>query len=518
MKFNSQVLKFSNSQIVFAVFAWLLLLLRFGYRFGSDDQIELLPYTLFLNNHSLYPHDLFIHGLHAAVPNERTFAACLLTLFINHLEIACLVLHFISTVILVTGLENLANRFIQSKTLVRLCILVSLIPFANITLGSVVTYSEMFQASYLGAAIVVWGILAFMDRKYILCSILLSLSTFIHLLEGLDVMLVLSLVFSFEVVYFKREKAKVFLLFLSIYLLTAGVYLWLNLQSKEILSNALSEKDYYNILFRFRLAHHYMIMSFPLAKTFLFFILSVTAICFFYLKSRALFWISLVSVTGMLVYALITEEFNKVFLASFQFFKMAQWIKFFGLVALFAMLESFFPFKIFKAKGSIAWKNILAPVGSLLLITVPVISMQINKKNVYQIGEMKNAYPEIEICYKARSITDNGALFVQPLMFTELKYYAQRSSFVDYKAAPRNGTGIKEWYRRLNKVYGLNAGGKKKGFEVIAEADSFYYHLPAERIAELKRNGVTHLLTRKEFPPSTGKLILQNNTYAVYQL
>jgi len=509
---------FSNSQILFAIFCWALLLLRFGYCFGSDDQIELLPYTLFLHNPSLYPRDLFIHGLHAAVPNERTFAACLLSPFINHLEIVCLVLHFISTVILVMGLENLANRFIKSKMLVRLCILVSLIPFANVTLGSVVTYSEMFQASFLGAAIALWGIIAFIDRRFILCSAILSVATFVHLLEGLDVMIVLSIIFCLQVFYFKTEKAKTFILFTCIYLFTAGVYLWFNLQSKQILSAAISEKEYYNILFRFRLAHHYMISSFPIAKTILFFILSIIAVAFFYKKSKSLFCISVVGVLGMLVYAFVAEKFDTVFLASFQFFKMAQWIKFFGLIAGFAILESFLPFKLFADDGSIAWKNLIAPIVVALFISLPVVAAQTRNKNVYQIGDRKNDYSEVQICEAIQKKVSNAAVFVQPLMFTELKYYSQRSSFVDYKAAPRNGTGMKEWYRRLNMVYGLNANGNKKGFEVIAEADSFYSHLPVEKILELKQNGVTHVLTKKEFPLSSGTLILQNNTYAVYQL
>ena len=115
MKLHSQILKFSNPQILFAVLAWSLFVLRVGYRYGTGDQVELLPYTLLLQNSSLYEHDFFIQGLNASVPNERTVMANLLLPFVNHLEIFCFVFQLLSTVVLILGLEKLARRFIQNK-------------------------------------------------------------------------------------------------------------------------------------------------------------------------------------------------------------------------------------------------------------------------------------------------------------------------------------------------------------------------------------------------------------------
>ena len=37
-----------SPSVWFALFLWSVLILRFGYRFGTGDQVELLPYTLFL--------------------------------------------------------------------------------------------------------------------------------------------------------------------------------------------------------------------------------------------------------------------------------------------------------------------------------------------------------------------------------------------------------------------------------------------------------------------------------------
>jgi hypothetical protein len=518
MKLNFQLLKVSHSSLWFAVFTWILLLVRFGYRFGSDDQIELLPYALFLHDSSLYFKDLFIHGLHESVPNERSFAAYMLLPFINHLEAACLFLHLISTVILITGMENLAARFVKRRWIVRLCILASLFPFANVTLGNVVTYSEMFQASFLSAAIALWGVINFLDRRYIVSSIILSTATFIHLLEGLNVMIVLSCLILCETIFLKREKPKLFFAFILIYLSTAGVYLLMNWLGKQSVLDGLPSSEYYNILFRFRLPHHYMLTSFPLLKTCVFFFMSLLAIFFFHLKSSKLFAFAAICLGGMFVYAFIAEEYNNVFLASFQFFKLAQWLKFLGLIAAFSLVEDYCSTKWSLPMGLAYSKSNLA-----LLVTVFVsfgffFHSRLSRNNVYQLGPLKNEYPVIQICNAIKSSLPQNVLFIQPLLCSEIKFYSQRSSFVDFKAAPRNRKGIKEWYRRLTEVYGVDAHGRKKGFEVLTDADSFFFHLPSRSLLRLKEEGVTHILTRKEFPPSTGLLILQNSAYAVYQL
>src|SRR6185295_5398829 len=86
---------FSLNSVLFAVFMWLVLIARYGYVFGADDQVELLPYILFLKNHALYPHDFFIQGLSSVVPNERTIVAYLLLPLASCLQVTCFVLHFI---------------------------------------------------------------------------------------------------------------------------------------------------------------------------------------------------------------------------------------------------------------------------------------------------------------------------------------------------------------------------------------------------------------------------------------
>ena len=51
--------------------AYVIILFRHGYTFGSGDQSEMLPYAKFLKNNTLYANDFYIQNIAAHVPNER---------------------------------------------------------------------------------------------------------------------------------------------------------------------------------------------------------------------------------------------------------------------------------------------------------------------------------------------------------------------------------------------------------------------------------------------------------------
>ncbi len=513
MKPHYQILKFSNSQILFAVFTWSLLILRFGYRYGTGDQVELLPYTLFLSDSTLFRYDFFIQGLNASVPNERTVLANLLLPFSNHLEIFCFILQFLSTVVLVLGLEKLACRFIQNKYIAWLAILVALIPLNDFALGNVELYSECFQASGLAAAIVVWAINLFLDKKYLFASVFMSIATFIQLLEGLDVMLVLCAVLFISLVR-KEVLWKTFVGFVAVYACTAGIYLILVFMQKNVPSD-ISNQELFKILFEFRHPHHFIFSSFSKGKMLVFLVLTAVSILFFTLRSKQVFQLVLIGVTGVIVYVFAVDGLQNVFIGNFQFYKITQWMKFFGVVAVFGLAEQFLIVPLLRPSFE---KATLILVSILCWVVILNFSQFLPYKAPFQLFGMKEQDEMISICEKIKEVTPRNAVFVQPFENTELKFYAQRSSYIEFKANVRNKVFVKDWANRVNEVYGVRPDMNVKGFALQQVADSFFYNATEKRLESLREKGVTHMLTKKEFPLSSGKLILQNNTYAVYQL
>lgn len=506
-------MKIKTSSILFAIFAWSLLILRFGYQYGTGDQVELLPYVLYLNDTTLYAHDFFIQGLHAQQPNERTVMAHLLLPFVNHLEIVCLLLQFLVSIVLVLGIEQLALRFVKNKYTAWLIILTALIPLNDYTLGNVEIYSECLQAGSLATAIIVWAINLFLDKKYTLASVLMSVASIIQILDGLDVMLLLSLVL---LIFTIQRKATIqqFATFVGIFAATALVYMVLILQAKSG-EGTLSNEQLFSILFEFRHPHHFIFSTFSKLKVAVFFLLSIIGLVYFFRKSSTLFYFIAAGLLGVVVYAVITDVFHTIFIANFQFYKVTQWIKLLCVIAAFAYIESRIgEYKNFKLPVWLERSKLIA--GTVICFTVIIFfADKLPYKVPYQILGLKERDDAINICEQIKQVTPKDAVFVQPFDDTALKYHAQRSSYVEFKANVRHKAFVGEWYKRVQQVYRISVEREKSGFALRSVADINFCHAD---VAKLKGLGITHILTKKDCPLPQGTLILQNNTYAVYQL
>jgi hypothetical protein len=517
-------MKLNTRSILFAIAGWSLLLLYHGYRFGTNDHVELLPYTLFLHDHSLYPHDFFIQGLHATVPNERTVFASLLLPFVNCLPVACFVLHFLSTILLLTGLEKFALRFIKNRYWVWIAILFCLGPLDDFTLGNVELYSNCVQASSVATAIVIWAINYFLDRKYITASIIISIATITQLLEGLDVMIVLSLVMFYKTVIERTVDFKKFAYFLAIFALTAGIYLVIILSSKSSGASSISSAEVFKIMFEFRHPHHFMFSTFPVSKKILFAVFTAVGIFYYYMRNKDIAWFLVFSFAGVVCYAVATDIFHFVPIANFQFYKITSWVKFLGMVTIISIIsewgfiKSLSPTKI-KFDLSIAF--IIATGIVTVLYLKPEVSPFFTPYQFSKGYVVKD--PMLNICTEVKNITPNNAVFIVPFDNSEFKYYAQRSCYVEFKANVRNKQFTGEWHRRINEVYGVNYTMPEKGFALHWQAGYNYYVMPADKIARLKKEGVTHMLVNKSWrdvphKDDHGKKIAENEYYAVYQL
>jgi hypothetical protein len=133
-------------------------------------------------------------------------------------------------------------------------------------------------------------------------------------------------------------------------------------------------------------------------------------------------------------------------------------------------------------------------------------------------SSLKEKEEEITIAETIRKTIPLNAVFIQPFENTELKFYSQRSSYVEFKANVRHQSYVGEWYSRIHEVYGVDYFSSVKGFELQSKANECFEHLSVTQLNGLKAKGVTHILTRKQSPPAMGKLVIANKIYAVYQL
>lgn len=194
-------------------------------------------------------------------------------------------------------------------------------------------------------------------------------------------------------------------------------------------------------------------------------------------------------------------------------------MKFLGVVAFFGFAEQFW--------GSVSMlhssfeKPVLISLSILSWVIILNFSNHLPYKVPFQLFGMKEQDDIISICEKIKDVTPHDAVFIQPFENTELKFYAQRSSYIEFKANVRNRKFIQEWYNRIQFIYSISTENAEQGFTLQKKANENYYYGERESlwIAGARSGaGITHMLVKKDWKPPFGKLILQNNTYAVYQL
>jgi hypothetical protein len=500
------------SDLAFAILLWTLLILRYGYTYGTNDHIELLPYVLFLKNPALFPHDLFIQSLHASLPNERTVVAHLLLPFAGHLKATVFLLHFLNTVLMVLGLIKLSRRFIDNNYVSWLAVFVSVLVLNDKGLGNVDLYTPSIQAGDVSCMVIVWALNIFLDGKYLFAATLMSVATFLHVLEGFDAMAVLCGVMLLKCFWDREISVRTLLSFFGIYFLTAGIYLFFIYRAKTGGAGALSPHELFEIMFAFRHPHHFIFSTFPVFNKLLFVFCLLSALFFYRGKSRAIVQFVSVATIVLAVYIISVDYLHIVFIANFQWYKAVQWIKFLGLVAAFGYVFNYLS----------AYFSNENRVLNYAVITISIVAVSLMfykyETGFFDTGYKQHNESEIALCSKVKGLTPIDAVFVQPFEMTALKFYGQRSSYVEFKAIAKNQKDLKVWYERIQEVFGLSYETDKNGFNMQWKADEHLDNLGEDQIARLKKEGVTNIICRTAKYQQGHKLILSENGYFVYQL
>lgn len=507
-----RVFRLTIADLAFAALMWVLLIARYGYTFGTNDHIELLPYVLFLKNMSLYPHDLFIQSLHASLPNERTIMAHLILPFVDHLRPAIFLLHFLNTILIVLALVKLAGRFVENKYLTWLAVFISMLLLNDRGLGDVDLYNPAVQAGDVSCMVIAWALNVFLDRKYLMASILMSIATFIHVLEGFDVMAVLCAVMLLKWLWDREIEWKQLLAFYCIYFLTAGVYLFFIYRAKTGGGAAMSSEELFQIMFAFRHPHHFIFSTFPVFNKQVFIFCLSCSLLFYNGRSRTVFQFVSVATMVLIIYIVSVDYLHIVFIANFQWYKVVQWTKFLGITAALGLVASYL-----RAYWADENRLVNYAVIGISLCAVCFMFYQFSK-GTFDIGYKQYTDNEVLLCRKLKEITPNDAVFIQPFEMTALKFYGQRSSYVEFKAIAKNQKDLKIWYHRIQEVFGLDYNVDKSGFDMRDKANTHLDNLDEAQLASLRQEGVTNIICHTAKYQQGHKLILSENGYYVYQL
>lgn len=494
---------------------YILLLVAQGYQFGDGDLIQIDPLILAMKDHSLYEQDYYIQHAVEHFPNERSFFLLFLLPFSEHLATASFILHMIFSLLLLGALFRISSLFIKNRVLLWFVIPVLFIPLYNIDLGTNELYYGIFHPSLTAKALASWGIYFWLQKKNIGAYILIALASLQHPVAGPQVFLFITLS---EIILTLRNRSgwkRSFFAGVCIYLITAGAFI-ISLQLRFRDTGA-DNTLFYDIFFRFRNPHHYLPSAFPLKNWIILVPMFIAGLFIWRRQDVRIFVVFIVIITGCVCYTIAAEVLHSVSITPVQWFKATIWLEFLSLVAIVKFIEKSFAFL-----NNATWKKITLVTGASALLfflfkIYPAENLHAGR-SFFNFPFSKGTIPEIEISLAAKNNTPTDALFIEPCSFTDLKYYGQRSSIVDYKALTHRKSFILEWASRFEDVYDLDINTAPRGLKTPAYADEQFRKLSADYILELQQKyKLTHILTFADcnYP---FEIVAENSRYKIYKL
>ena len=495
--------------------AYVLILFRHGYVFGSGDQSEMLPYAKYLADNTLYSKDFYIQSIAAFVPNERFVFSKGLSFFINHLQAVTFGVHFLATIGLLLGLRKLAEKWLITEGLRWIAVLAPILILYNINLGGNELYYNSLTPSYLAQVIGIWAFVLIFSGYVDFSYALIFLATFIHPLIGVQLWLLVAATHFISKFQDKAYETWRTIILINIgYLLTAGFYIY---KIKSSYDNGLIDNGLFLNIIEFRAPHHYFPNYFPLKNWLI--LLPLFALYFAVAKPLLRVIIG-VLLTGCIVYTFGVLVLKSPTILSTQWFSTTIWLKTFAIMTVFGLAEGFiletkWGQKIFD--NSLIF-NILVMVSLISIFFMTPQYQAFKNKNYDFFPTNLSQNPEVDIALKAKALTPKNALFMIPSTLSAFRYWSERSSFIDYKATNHRQAAFAEWYSRIQQVYHINLDSRRNNADLPYLANLNFQNLPkGEFSLWAAHSGVTHIITYKNHVLNFPK-IGENKVFVIYEI
>jgi hypothetical protein len=513
--------------LCFALFFWSLLIAVGGYEVGIGDQAEFLPYSLYIYNKTLYPFDLYIQGMEAMAINERYFFVHLLSFLVPVLEPSVLFLHVLFTIILITGILRFGRHYIENRFLLYLVVLFALVITKGLQTGGNEIYYNNFQGSNIAKGLCMWGLVFLIERKWALLCLFTIIATLFQPMVGFHFFLLSTAASAYRTFIEKEGKIINLALYILAFSATGGFYIMAIkfAQGQQIIAN-LSDSEFINIAYYFCMPHHF-IPSYLSKKGILLSLPLLAASIYYYSsKEKSIFVFLLTMLSGILIYIIGTYAFDSFLVMSSWWFRTTIWIKIIGFTAVAGIITSHYKIKAYNKFKEVEKYSFICI--SIVLICCVTTFPETIPHNRYHL--IKNAVREAdaELCREIKKKVHKNAVFIQPALFSALKYYGEKSSYVEYLTPARRKDYLKIWYQRIKEVYHVRYEDIPVNTfmlkttdirtNLIKQMDDNFMKHTKESLSILKAKGVTHIITFKDHFIKDLEVIAENNEFKVYKL
>lgn len=473
------MLKFNRSLLFELSYCFLLtvvfIFLR-GYTFNNGDQAEHLPQLYEKIKPGTFKGDFFLENQSVVFSNRQFYVATLYILsIILPVEVLCFSLLLISIFCAIYGWMKVADQIANNLITKYLSVILIFFIFYGFTVGgNYVTYS-IFITSVIGKAFVPWIILFFLQQKFKRAAVLLGVSTLFHAIVGIQLMVVLSILFLINI---QNLHWKNFFTFIIVYSIVASTTLYSTVQLL-FFSDFEYDKSFYNqIFYHFRNPHHYLPHTFPLKDWVKFgFILAIIILpAFKKEKSKGnvfIFQFITIQTLGLIFYTVVIEGFGIYTFNPLQWYKTTIWVTAFSSILLAEWISNTAFIKYYWDKFDWLfqnWKLNLSSAAIGLFFVLNSNWIPIEKfKTRYQIGNHKKT--ELQIVHEwIKENTSKGSLFVAPPSDFGFGCETQRPAIINAKALVHEPKYMLLWYERFTNIYKTRLEDLKgKSFVEVAE-------------------------------------------------
>ena len=469
-----------------AMLGYILLILGHGYVFGHLGTMETFPYLKKLTDPTLYPNDFYIDGIQSQFPDVRWIFVQVLRILGIHGAWTAFLAHIVVSVFLIIGMMKIVLLFSKNLTTAFLATMMTLLILYNHNLGGNELYYNSLAPSLLAKSIGIWSIYFLLQKRISIAIILLIPTTFIHPMVGIQ-LFIIGIIITFGMALdSKKESNKPFpWLLVGLYLVTAGA--WIAFLQRSFSDSSVASAKIFKIL-NFRLGHHYFPSEYPIKEIFLLVPFFILGWWFFIKRNKTLFWFYSISILGLIVYTLGVEFAQISAILSAQWFKTTIWLKFFSSIALFVIIEEKLLSKVTFLRKLYSPTTAIVFIGLAIFLLVKLPQRQPTTLDL----PWRGAYNDrIKIALLAKKLTPKDALFITPTDFTHLKYYGERSTYVDYKATIHFRSKLVEWYDRIGDIYSTPFTAPNSSNQLMPGA--FYI---SSDTAHLKSLGITHVIAK----------------------
>ncbi|NND33873.1 MAG: hypothetical protein HKN76_14885, partial [Saprospiraceae bacterium] len=118
---------------------------------------------------------------------------------------------------------------------------------------------------------------------------------------------------------------------------------------------------------------------------------------------------------------------------------------------------------------------------------------------------------------RIKDVLPKDACIIIPPNVTGIRYFSQRSIYVDYKSNIHSKKYLSQADVRRKELYNMTLDARRSGKDLVTEGAIYYSNMDTSGFQKLKKDGATHVLTKvghKLYLPE----VIRNNEYIVYKL